>query len=85
METYTNTQKLKLTDNALKVLEKRYLRKEASGQVVETPDEMFLRVARNISNAEQLYNNDEKNRQQWENRFLNLMASGEFLFRLAHR
>ena len=34
-----------LSDNALIVLEKRYLRKDESGAVIETPEELFFRVA----------------------------------------
>ncbi len=41
-----------LTDNALKVLEKRYLKKG------ENPEAMFARVALNIASAEGLYNPD---------------------------
>ena len=35
----------KLSENALKVLERRYLKKDEEGRVIETPEEMFLRVA----------------------------------------
>ena len=47
--------KLQLTDNALVVLERRYLARDLNGQVVETPDELFRRVAGNIAQAERLY------------------------------
>jgi len=36
----------KLSSNALTVLEKRYLKKDKNGQVIETTEEMFWRVAR---------------------------------------
>jgi ribonucleoside-diphosphate reductase alpha chain len=44
-----------LSANALTVLERRYLRKDADGQVIETPDEMFRRVAHHVALAEWNY------------------------------
>ena len=46
--------KINLSDNALKVLEKRYLQKDTEGKVIETPEQMFQRVAHNIAQAEKL-------------------------------
>jgi len=37
---------INLSPNALTVLERRYLKKDENGQVIETPEEMFWRVAR---------------------------------------
>jgi len=47
--------KILLADNARVVLERRYLAKDSEGRPVETPEEMFRRVARNIAQAELLY------------------------------
>ncbi|MFH1484457.1 MAG: vitamin B12-dependent ribonucleotide reductase [Chloroflexota bacterium] len=46
---------MELAPNALTVLERRYLKKDSEGKVLETPEEMFHRVARNIASAEVLY------------------------------
>ena len=43
---------LKLTVNAVKVLERRYLRRDHDGGICETPGEMFQRVARAIAKVE---------------------------------
>ncbi|MFZ5452964.1 MAG: adenosylcobalamin-dependent ribonucleoside-diphosphate reductase [Thermodesulfobacteriota bacterium] len=40
---------------AIRVLEERYLRRDPQGQVVETPEEMFRRVARGVAAAEARY------------------------------
>ncbi|MGE5594198.1 MAG: vitamin B12-dependent ribonucleotide reductase [Betaproteobacteria bacterium] len=45
----------RLSKNAIAVLESRYLRKDETGRVVETPREMFWRVARNIALVDALY------------------------------
>lgn len=37
---------VRLSKNALTVLKRRYLRKDKNGRVIETPEEMFWRVAR---------------------------------------
>ncbi|MFB3094019.1 MAG: ribonucleotide reductase N-terminal alpha domain-containing protein, partial [Dehalococcoidia bacterium] len=47
--------KILLADNARVVLERRYLAKDSEGRPVETPEEMFRRVAHNIAQAELLY------------------------------
>jgi ribonucleoside-diphosphate reductase alpha chain len=67
-----------LSDNALRVLEKRYLKKDAEGQVIETPEEMLRRVAQAIASAELNYDSkvDVKAR---EEEFYHLMANLEFL------
>jgi ribonucleoside-diphosphate reductase alpha chain len=67
---------MELTKNALKVLHARYLIKDEKGRVVETPENMFRRVARNIAKAERLYNEDPA---CWEEKFYELMTSLKFL------
>src|SRR5512142_1856426 len=46
---------IKLTPNALKVLERRYLLKDGEGRVVETPEELFRRVARAVAAVDEGY------------------------------
>lgn len=48
----------KLKDNAINVLEQRYLAKDSEGNVIETPDELFRRVGGNIAEAEIYYYKD---------------------------
>ncbi|MGE5573548.1 MAG: vitamin B12-dependent ribonucleotide reductase [Bacteroidota bacterium] len=45
----------RLSENAMAVLESRYLKKDESGRVVETPKEMFWRVAKNVALMDALY------------------------------
>nr|HDM99949.1 vitamin B12-dependent ribonucleotide reductase [Deltaproteobacteria bacterium] len=47
---------LLLTDNALVVLARRYLKKDDHGKNLETPEEMFRRVANRIARADLIYN-----------------------------
>ena len=44
-----------LSVNSLRVLSKRYLRKDENGKVKETPTELFRRVASNIAQADKRY------------------------------
>ncbi|MFH1779033.1 MAG: LAGLIDADG family homing endonuclease [Candidatus Omnitrophota bacterium] len=47
-----------LTPNSRKVLEKRYLRKDAEGRLIETPEELFRRVAHNVASGDLAYDPD---------------------------
>ncbi len=69
---------LNLTQNASRVLERRYLVKDKQGNVVETPEEMFRRVARAIAVAEPAYN-PEADAGIWEDEFYRMMTSLDFL------
>jgi len=71
------TDELKLSLSAVKVLERRYLRKDEEGRVIETPGEMFRRVARAVADAEDNYAPEERDRV--EERFFELMSSLRFL------
>ncbi|GAB4339591.1 MAG: hypothetical protein Kow0010_27640 [Dehalococcoidia bacterium] len=66
-----------LTPNARVVMEHRYLLKDREGKVVETPDELFRRVARVVAGAEERY--AERERGRWEGRFYEAMAGMWFL------
>ena len=69
---------IELSANALKVLQRRYLKKGENGELLETPEEMFRRVARAIAQAERLYN-PAASVEEWEATFYELMTSLEFL------
>ncbi len=69
---------VELTSNAVRVLEKRYLEKDNNGKIVETPEEMFSRVARCIASAELIFNS-KANIKSWEEKFYHAMADLLFL------
>jgi len=67
-----------LTQNAITVLKKRYLQKDPQGNVLETPEELFRRVAKNIAQADRFYH-PELDLPAVEDEFYSLMASLDFL------
>ena len=70
--------KAELTDNSRMVLERRYLMKDSNGKICETPEELFSRVAINISLADKNY--DEKaNLKKTAEEFYGIMASLDFI------
>jgi len=79
MEASVSDRGPRLSENAHRVLEKRYLLKDEESRPAETPEQMFRRVARNISRAELLYGADEPARERWEEAFYGLMSRLEFL------
>jgi len=70
---------LGLSDNALKILERRYLKKDELGQVIETPQEMFRRVADAIASADKNYGRTEKEIEAQAGSFYRMMAALEFM------
>jgi ribonucleoside-diphosphate reductase alpha chain len=66
-----------LSVNALEVLDARYLRRDG-GRVVETPGELFERVAAAIADAERAWGNATQAR-RWEAEFFRSMTSLDFL------
>lgn len=69
---------LKLPLNAITVLEKRYLKKDETGKVIETPSQLFHRVADNIAQAELLYNRDSDATKIAE-KFYDMISKLEFM------
>ena len=68
-----------LSENALKVLERRYLKKDEKGKVIETPQELFIRVAKAIASADKAYGINEKEIQKLEEKFYQIMSCLEFM------
>jgi len=67
-----------LSKNALKVLNSRYLRKNLTGELVENADELFMRVAKAVAEAELewgTYSDTDK----WQNIFYESMRNLLFL------
>jgi ribonucleoside-diphosphate reductase alpha chain len=71
--------RIELTASADKVLKKRYLKKDEEGNVVETPEELFRRVARAVASAELRYGKSDDEVRVVEDRFFDLMTSLKFL------
>jgi ribonucleoside-diphosphate reductase alpha chain len=71
---------LQLSENAHLVLERRYLARDERGRPLESPEQLFARVATNIAQAELVYAPDrQEEASRWEKRFLELMISLDFL------
>ncbi|MEK6986896.1 MAG: ribonucleotide reductase N-terminal alpha domain-containing protein [Candidatus Thermoplasmatota archaeon] len=68
-----------LSENALRVLEKRYLKRNDKNKVIETPKELFTRVAWNLAQAERSYGGDEARVEEAAKRFYRLMSNLDFL------
>ncbi|MBT9164423.1 MAG: Vitamin B12-dependent ribonucleoside-diphosphate reductase [candidate division WS2 bacterium] len=64
---------------AQKVLEQRYLARDHQGNIVETPEEMFRRVAKFIASADTLFGATEEEVKETEQSFYDLLTSFRFL------
>ena len=68
----------RLSPNALRVLEARYLRRDTARKVIETPAALFRRVARTIAEAEVVFGG-ARDAERWQETFEAVMADGDFL------
>lgn len=68
-----------LSENARKVLDKRYLKKDDDGKAIETPVDMFRRVAQNIASADAKYGKSKDQIKKTETEFFDMMTGLDFL------
>ena len=68
-----------LSENAVVVMERRIVARDDEGDPIETPDQCFRRVARNLSQAELRYGGTEADRAATEADFYRLLSSLDFL------
>jgi ribonucleoside-diphosphate reductase alpha chain len=71
--------RLNFSPNALKVLEKRYLKKNEEGKIIENPEEMLRRVAKTVASVELNYRKSEAEAKYLEEEFFSLITSLKFL------
>ena len=70
--------KIPLTQNARILLERRYLKRNARGEIVETPENLFRRVARAVASADRLFD-PSVSTEAVEEAFFEMMARLDFL------
>ena len=68
-----------LSNTAISVLNQRYLKKDEDGTVIETPEEMIRRVAKNIAEIDELYGANGKDIHKTEAKFYKMMENLDFL------
>jgi ribonucleoside-diphosphate reductase alpha chain len=70
---------LKFSNNALQVLERRYLLKDENGGLIETPKQMVRRIAHNVAQGELNYGASETRVREVEEQFYDMIANLDFL------
>ncbi|MBI4276265.1 adenosylcobalamin-dependent ribonucleoside-diphosphate reductase [Candidatus Uhrbacteria bacterium] len=77
-EIYRDGRALGFTENAIRVIEKRYLVRDEEGRTVETPKGMFRRIARALAVVEADYGANEAQVKFWEEQFYTVLSHFEF-------
>src|SRR3989344_1565632 len=65
---------LNFSNEALSILERRYLLKDETGSLIETPEELLRRVAKNVSRADADYKVPKDQIKETEENFYQMMA-----------
>jgi len=68
-----------LSENALTVLQSRYLIKDQQGKCIETPAQLFSRLAALVAEAEARYGATDSEIKAWHRKYYDLMAQLAFL------
>jgi ribonucleoside-diphosphate reductase alpha chain len=68
-----------LSENAITVLESRYLNKDERGRIIESPGQLFSRVAWLVASVEANYGTADIELKQWHKKFYDLLSSLKFL------
>lgn len=72
-------EKLCLSENALKVLEKRYLKRDKDGKPTETAKDLFLRVASTLANADKQFGASDEEIQKTTKKFYDFITNRYFM------
>lgn len=73
------SESIKLSENAVTVLNKRYLKRDKDGNPIERPEDMFWRVAQSIALAEKQYNKTDAEIAKKAEAFYRMMAELQFM------
>ncbi len=77
MEGYTTN--LPFTENALRVVAGRYLKRDGkTGKIIESPEDMLNRVSKSLAEVEKIYNKDKDSIKKIEEEFRSILYSLEF-------
>jgi ribonucleoside-diphosphate reductase alpha chain len=79
MKSSTPRDAVRLSPNAITVLEKRYLLKDETGAPIESPRDLFWRVARTVAEADKRYGSGEAQVNEVAQDFFALMAQRLFV------
>mgnify|MGYP002627475182 CR=1 FL=1 len=70
---------LNLSENSIRVLEKRYLKRDSMGVCTETPEDMFRRVADTIARGDLKYGKSQQEVKELSDEFYNMITHLHFL------
>ena len=72
-------EKLSLSPNAIKVLEKRYLKRDAQGNPTERPEDLFMRVASTLANADKKFGASDESIKVTTKKFYDFITNRYFM------
>ena len=71
--------KLKLSNNSIKVLEKRYLKRDNEGNAIETPEDLFIRVSNAIAEGDLQFGASEDQKNETAQKFYDMITNFYFM------